>query len=162
MLSIRSFRPTRCAALVAVGLLSFGALAACGSSSSPAASTSTPAHAGSTTSPTAAPLPYVPIHEVFSAPGRCREDGSTLEMMDCFLHQVVTADTTVDTLQKQRFDQAPASTRVTLLGDDATWLKGRQTTCSRNLTGGTIDRVTTAQCLLRVSQARIKQLQAAA
>jgi uncharacterized protein YecT (DUF1311 family) len=104
---------------------------------------------------------YRPIVELFSTPGRCDPAGNTLEMTACLLKQVQKADHTVDSLQRNRFEQAADAEQAALLADDATWLKGRTTTCAANRTGGSIDQITAADCLLKISKARVTALTAA-
>ena len=148
--------------LPALLLVSGLALAGC---SSTAVGSATPAPATSTspaTTPAAEPsgsaLHYVKIVEPFSTPGRCKADGNTLEMTACLLKQVQAADQRVDSLQRKRFEQADPGDRADLLADDAKWLKQRVTTCSANRTGGTIDQINAADCLLTAGQTRAKAL----
>jgi uncharacterized protein YecT (DUF1311 family) len=106
---------------------------------------------------------YRPVAEPFSPPGTCNSNGSTLEMTACVLEQVVDVDSSVDQLQLDRFELAPASKQAALLADDAKWSKHRSATCNATATsGGTLDQLTVAQCLLKVGQARVKALKKAA
>jgi uncharacterized protein YecT (DUF1311 family) len=104
---------------------------------------------------------YVKIAEPFSAPGpRCTHTDTTLSISACLLVRVVRVDHTVDALQKDRFDRARTTkTKKARLADDAKWLKARGTTCAAaGDSGGTIDQITTAQCLLDNSKQRANSL----
>jgi uncharacterized protein YecT (DUF1311 family) len=101
---------------------------------------------------------YLPLVEPFSAPASCDENGNTLEMTGCVLQQVMDVDSTVDNLQRERFERAPQSERPKILAEDARWLKGRSTACAKVAKGGSIDQVNIAQCLLRASQNRVETL----
>jgi uncharacterized protein YecT (DUF1311 family) len=104
-------------------------------------------------------LKYVKIVEPFSAPGRCRTGGTTIEMTACVLKQVVDVDYTVDVLQRQQFEYGISTAeRKADLRDDANWLTKRTKTCSANLTGGSNDQIIETQCLLKVSKARVAGL----
>jgi uncharacterized protein YecT (DUF1311 family) len=71
----------------------------------------------------------------------------------------VDVDYTVDVLQRQRFEYSTsAAERKADLRDDANWLANRTKTCSANQTGGSIDQITQAGCLLKVSKARVASL----
>jgi uncharacterized protein YecT (DUF1311 family) len=105
-------------------------------------------------------LHYVEIVEPFGSPGRCDEGGDTREMTACILQKVVEADYTVDVLQRQQFAYSISKeVQEELLRENARWLAQRTTTCSVNDTGGSIDQLTAAQCLLEASQARVAELQ---
>lgn len=106
-------------------------------------------------------LKYLPIKEVFSTPvGRCDDDGTTIEMANCFLVKVVRTDHKIDALQKQRFDRAKTThTRKTVLKDDAGWLKHRRAEVRKVDTGGTLDTVLQAQKTLELSKKRLNALQ---
>jgi uncharacterized protein YecT (DUF1311 family) len=104
-------------------------------------------------------LKYVKIVEPFGTPGRCKEDGTTIEMTACILKKVVDVDYTVDVLQRQRFGYAPSlADRKAALRNDANWLAKRTKTCSANPSGGSMDQITQAACLLKVSKARVASL----
>ena len=121
----------------------------------PASTTRSPARA----SAPGAGLRYVEIVEPFGRPGPCQADGTTVEMTACILHEVVEVDYTVDGLQRQRFAYSTsAAERKADLRDDARWLAGRTKTCSKNLTGGSMDQLNEAQCLLDVSKSRVESL----
>jgi uncharacterized protein YecT (DUF1311 family) len=104
-------------------------------------------------------LKYKKIVEPFGKPGRCDPAGNTVEMTACILKQVVAVDHTVDVLQAQKFQYGTSPTEAEDdLRDDANWLAKRTKTCSTKGTGGSIDQITAAQCLLRAGKARVKSL----
>jgi uncharacterized protein YecT (DUF1311 family) len=107
-------------------------------------------------------LTYLPLVEPFSSPGTCKQDGNTLEMTACVLHQVVAVDVSVDRLQRRRFEHAPSRAQQEAdLRDDAHWLKDRTRTAASKPTGGTIDQILEAQTLLRISKQRVSFLASA-
>jgi uncharacterized protein YecT (DUF1311 family) len=80
-------------------------------------------------------------------------------MTACILKKVVDVDYTVNVLQQQRFGYAISTAdRKADLRDDANWLAKRTKTCSAQLSGGSSDQITEAQCLLKVSTARVSSL----
>jgi uncharacterized protein YecT (DUF1311 family) len=104
-------------------------------------------------------LKYVKIVEPFGSPGPCQAVDTTIETTACFLQQVVKVDYTVDVLQRQRFEYGTSEAEQKAeLRDDASWLAERTKTCSANLSGGSIDQITEAQCLLKVSRDRVADL----
>jgi uncharacterized protein YecT (DUF1311 family) len=117
--------------------------------------------------PTSAPAPtgdglkYLPIKEVFRTPvGPCDDDGTTIEMANCFLVKVVGTDRKIDALQQQRFNRASSTkARAAVLKDDATWLKHRRAEVRKVGTGGTLDTVLQAQKTLELSEKRLNVLQ---
>ncbi len=116
---------------------------------------------GPSTSPTSvapADLRYVKIREPFSRPGECVDDGSTLEMTACVLEQVIDVDSTIDALQVKRFERARVSQRPGILVEYARWLKDRTRDCAAGGSGGSIDQINAAQCLLKASQERVETL----
>lgn len=125
----------------------------------PAAATKKSARPATHTEPPSAALHYVKIVEPFSSPGRCYASGTTIEMTACILRKVVEVDHTVDVLQNQKFfySISKADQKATLR-DNARWLTQRTKTCSENRTGGSIDQITAAECLLKAGQARVASL----
>jgi len=104
-------------------------------------------------------LHYALIKEPFSAPGQCDLGGTTVDIADCYLKQVVRTDKEIDVLQKQRFEYAPTTKdRKADLKDDAEWLAGRLAKVQKINTGGSIDRITQAQLTLKLSQDRLHAL----
>ena len=153
------FIPLRSIA-VPVALLGFGGAALSMGGASAIASAVTPnAHVALTSAMSSVSPNYVKIVEPFSTPGRCTSAPTTLAMTFCLENRVVRVDQTVNTLQRDRFNRAKTKTaKQVLLNDDAHWLKTRRTTCAANQTGGTIDQINDAQCLLNGSKARANKL----
>ncbi len=142
------------ALIASTGLLALGVAAA--TFAGPAAMASAATRSGSTPSPH-----YVKIAEPFSAPGpTCTKDDTTLAISSCILVRVVRVDHTVNALQKDRFDRARTSkAKKALLAKDAKWNAARVKGCAAaGHTGGTIDRITEAQCLLKSSKHRAIRL----
>jgi uncharacterized protein YecT (DUF1311 family) len=143
------------ALIASTGLLALGVAAA--TFAGPAAlASAAPNTSGASTS-----LHYVKIAEPFSAPGRtCTKDDTTLAISSCILVRVVRVDGTVNALQHDRFDRASTTkARKALLVSDAKWNKARIKSCAAAAhTGGTIDRITEAQCLLKSSKHRANKL----
>jgi len=142
-------------------------LGACGSSTSggliPVAATSpvagTRAEAPADDAKKTTTLKYVKIVEPFGKPGRCDEGGATSEMTACVLKKVVDVDHTVDVLQRQRFEYGTTTdARRASLRDDANWLAKRTETCSADPSGGSLDQITRAACLLKAGKARVTAL----
>jgi uncharacterized protein YecT (DUF1311 family) len=126
---------------------------------SSAAKKKSPARSAAPAPKKAADLKYVKIVEPFGSPGRCDEGGTTIEMTACVLKKVVDVDYTVDVLQRQRFGYGISTAdRQASLRDDANWLAKRTKKCSANPSGGSMDQITQAQCLLKVSKARVAAL----
>jgi uncharacterized protein YecT (DUF1311 family) len=125
----------------------------------PSSSASAPAGAPTSTSVAPADLRYVAIVEPFSAPGTCAENGNTVELTNCVLEQIEDVDSTVDSLQLARFEKAPGKQRASILKEYATWLAGRTSSCRAKATsGGSIDQITAAQCMLKGSKDRVQTL----
>lgn len=106
-------------------------------------------------------LEYQPIEEPFGTPvGACDPAGTTIEMTNCYLEQVVEADQAIDVLQNQRFTYALSTEdRQAYLEDDAEWLAGRLAEVRKIDSGGTLDMVTQAQKTLELSEDRLASLQ---
>lgn len=125
----------------------------------PATQSTTSPRSARTGTKKSADLEYVKIVEPFGTPGRCDPAGTTIEMTACILKKVVDVDYTVDALQAQRSRYGTSANEGERdLRDDAQWLAKRTKTCSAHPSGGTIDQITQAQCLLKVSKARVRSL----
>jgi uncharacterized protein YecT (DUF1311 family) len=161
----------------AVSVTAIGLLAGCHSSSSSAAAgsaTATASTAGAATaSSTASSSPssaiaFVPVTEPFdpghpartmSAPSSCGDQNTTLAMEQCFENKTETADAAIDAVQQASFAGASAAQQAAINADDSGWLAARKTVCAMAYqTGGTIDGVNIASCLLDESTARLDAL----
>ena len=142
-------------------------LAGCGSSGSsgspgPAASSS-PAAAGGTAS--AATASFVSIVEPFdpghparaeSAPASCGAQSTAIEIERCYQAKTENVDAQIDVAQSARYSSAAPAERKTILAQDSAWLASRAPVCAAAFsTGGTIDGVSAAACLLDESSARL-------
>jgi uncharacterized protein YecT (DUF1311 family) len=142
-------------------------LAGCGSSgsaSSPGtAASSSPAAAGGTAS--AATAAFVGIVEPFdpghparaeSAPASCGGQSTAIEVERCYQAKTENVDAQIDVAQSARYSSAAPAERKTILTQDSAWLAARAPVCAAAFnTGGTIDGISAAACLLDESSARL-------
>ena len=177
----------RAAALLAAGAAA-ALLAGCSSAGSPASSStagsagatasasaastaSASTASASTASASAAPsvkVAFVPITEPFdpghparpvAAPASCVGETTTLAIEQCFGDKTETADAAIDAVRQASFAAAGAAQQAADNRDDTAWLAARGTVCAKAYqTGGTIDGINTASCLLDESTARLDSL----
>ena len=175
-------------ALAAVSAAAIGLLAGCsGSSATPGtavpATTGATAGAGATaiagatvsaansevaTGAAAAAVAFVPVTEPFdpghparvsSAPTNCGGQGTTLAIEQCYEAKTENADAAIDAVRQASFASASAAQRATINSDDKGWLAARAPVCDKAYqTGGTIDGINIASCLLDESTARLDGL----
>lgn len=161
----------RGAALLATGAVAAVAalLAGCSSAGSPAAAgTTAAASAASTASASAAPsvkVAFLPITEPFdpghparavAAPASCAGQTSTLDIEQCLEHKTETADAAIDAIRQASFAAAGTAQQAADNRDDSAWLAARGPVCAKAYqTGGTIDGINAASCLLDESTARL-------
>jgi uncharacterized protein YecT (DUF1311 family) len=170
------------AAVAAIGLL-----AGCGGSSTtpgtPAtastsaasigatAGTGATASAASTAAATGAPstaVAFVPVTEPFdpghparptSGAANCGSQDTTLAIEQCYEAKTETADAAIDAVRQASFASASAGQQATINADDSGWLAARAAVCAKAYqTGGTIDGINIAGCLLDESAARLDAL----
>jgi uncharacterized protein YecT (DUF1311 family) len=142
-------------------------LVGCGSSGSsgspgPAASSS-PAAAGGSAS--AATVAFVSIVEPFDpghparaepAPASCGGQSTAIEIERCYQAKTENVDAQIDVAQSARYSSAAPAEHKTILAQDGAWLASRAPVCAAAFnTGGTIDGVSAAACLLDESSARL-------
>jgi uncharacterized protein YecT (DUF1311 family) len=170
--------------LAAASVTAIGLLAGCHSSSASAgggttatatAATNATARTAASTATTAAATPapssaiaFVPVTEPFdpghparavSSPANCGAQATTLTIEQCFEDKTETVDAGIDTVQQASFATASAAQRATINAEDNGWLAARTTVCAKAYqTGGTIDGINVAGCLLDESTARIDAL----
>jgi uncharacterized protein YecT (DUF1311 family) len=150
-------------ALCGVGLA--GMLAGCsssGSSGGAGAGTSRPTTV-TKNDPGAAAASFVSIVEPFdpghparteTAPASCGQ-GSTLVIEKCYETMTENVDAEIDTAQSAKYASATASGRAAILSQDSAWLAARGPVCDAAFSsGGTIDGISVAACLLDESNAR--------
>jgi uncharacterized protein YecT (DUF1311 family) len=155
----------RAAALSALAAL----LAACSSSGSAtsAATSASPGATGTggTASASAAAASFVNIVEPFdpghparseTAPASCGSQTTTIAIEQCYQIMTENADVQIDGVQSARYASASAAERATILAQDSAWLAARGPVCAAAFnTGGTIDGISAAACLLDESNARL-------
>ncbi len=144
-------------------------LAACGSSGS-ATSAATSAGPGATgtggtASASAAAASFVNIVEPFdpghparfeAAPASCGNQATTIGIEQCFQTKTENVDVQIDVAQSARYASAPTAGRAAILAQDSAWLAARGPVCAAAYnTGGTIDGISAAACLLDESNARL-------
>jgi uncharacterized protein YecT (DUF1311 family)/predicted small lipoprotein YifL len=142
-------------------------LAGCGSSgsaSSPgtAASSSPAAAEGSASAATAAFVgivePFDPGHpaRAESVPASCGGQSTAIEIERCYQAKTENVDAQIDVAQSARYSSAAPAERKTILAQDSAWLAARAPVCAAAFnTGGTIDGISAAACLLDESSARL-------
>ena len=147
-----------------------GLLAACsssGSTGSAGTSTSPPA-AGTSTGSGSAPAaaasfvdivePFDPGHPARTepAPATCGGQATTIAIEQCYQTRTENVDVQIDVAQSARYAAASAAGRSTILAQDSAWLAAREAVCAVAFnTGGTIDGISAAACLLDESNARL-------
>jgi uncharacterized protein YecT (DUF1311 family) len=152
-----------------VGVISLAA--GCGSSS-PGSSASVPVSTSTfsavATSPASAAgfisivEPFDPGHPAMlkPAPASCGSQPSTLTMEQCFDTKTENTDFEIDAVQQGKYAAASAAGKAAILAQDKAWLNARGPVCSVAFnTGGTLDIVEIASCLLDESTARLWAVQ---
>ncbi len=170
-------------AVAAASAVAIGLLAGCNSASSSAGTsttqgtTATASAAGSASSAagtaTAAPggpsastsSAFVPITEPFdpghaaramSAPASCAGQQTTLAIEQCYDAKTETADAAIDAAQQASFATGTVAQQTAMNAADKAWLAVRPAVCAKAYnTGGTIDGINIATCLLDESTARL-------
>ena len=154
----------------AMCLAVISALAGCGGSApasgSSAAAAPAAASAAATSSATAsavAAAAFVPIVEPFDpghparnkpAPASCGGQSTTLAIEQCYEARTENADAAIDAVQMARYRSGSPAQKAAILAEDRTWLAARQPVCARAFhSGGTIDGINAAGCLLAESTA---------
>ena len=143
-------------------------LAGCGSSGSsgspgPAASSSQVAAGGTASAATVSSFvsivePFDPGHpaRAESAPARCGGQSTAIEIERCYQAKTENVDAQSDIAQSARYSSAAPAARKTILTQDSAWLAARAPVCAAAFnTGGTIDGISAAACLLDESSARL-------
>ena len=166
-----AMRHTRRKALLvpAVALVVLGVpLAGCGSSGSsgspgPAASSSQVAAGGTASAVTASSFvsivePFDPGHPARAepAPASCGGQSTAIEIERCYQAKTENVDAQIDVAQSARYSSAAPAERKTIVAQDSAWLAARAPVCAAAFnTGGTIDGISAAACLLDESSARL-------
>ena len=161
----------RCVARAAVlaaliGLTAAGCGSSGSSSSSPSTSPATTSASGRPSTPAATTVPpFAAIVEPFDpghpaqakpSPADCGSQPSTLAIEQCYESETETTDAQIDTVQQGLYNSASSSAKSTILAQDSAWLAARGPVCQAAFnTGGTIDGISIAVCLLDESTARL-------
>ena len=158
--------PARAAVFAAlIGL----AAAGCGGSSSSGSTGPSPATASSASQPAASTVtttpPFAAIVEPFdpghpaqarTSPADCGSQPSTLAIEQCYEAQTETTDVQIDSVQQAAYNSASSAAQAAIVAQDAAWLAARGPVCKAAFnTGGTIDGISIAACLLDESTARL-------
>ena len=149
-----------------------GLAAGCGSSSSSSGSgtgsatthPSSPPSAHATSAPPFAAIvePFDPGHpaRTRTGPAGCGSQSSTLAIEQCYEIQTENTDAQIDTVQQGFYNTAPlVSVKTAIVAEDSAWLAARGPVCKAAFnTGGTVDGISVAACLLDESTARLDGL----
>jgi uncharacterized protein YecT (DUF1311 family) len=163
-------------AMMAVSVAAIGLLAGCHGSGSPGAvaattsgaPTASPVNSAAASPAASAAVAFVPVTELFdpghpahamSASASCGDQDTTVAIEQCFEAKTETADAAIDATRQASFAGAAATQRAAINADDSGWLAARRTVCATAYqTGGTIDGINIAACLLDESTARLDAL----
>jgi uncharacterized protein YecT (DUF1311 family) len=143
--------------------------AGCGSSpssgSGAGAAATAPAGATASSAPAASVAGFADIVEPFDpghparikpAPASCGSQSSTLTIEQCYEAKTENTDAQIDAVQEGKYAAASSAGKATILAQDLAWLNARAPVCTVAFdTGGTIDGVETAACLLDESTSRL-------
>jgi uncharacterized protein YecT (DUF1311 family) len=148
-----------------------GAPAGAGATSSTEATASTGATSGAAsttvaTGASSAAVAFVPVTEPFDpghparvgpAAANCGAQDTTLAIEQCYEAKTENADAEIDALRHGSFARAgSAAQRAAINADESGWLAARGPVCDKAYqTGGTIDGINIASCLLDESTARL-------
>ena len=155
------------AVALAVGAVLAVSLAGCassGSAGSPGtAASSGPAASGTVSAAAAASFvsivePFDPGHPARAepAPASCGGQSTAIEIERCYQAKTENVDAQIDVAQSARYSSASPAERKTILAQDSAWLTARAAVCAAAFnTGGTIDGISAAACLLDESSARL-------
>jgi uncharacterized protein YecT (DUF1311 family) len=149
-----------------IGLTAAGCGSSGSSSSSPSTSPATTSPSGRPSAPAATTVPpFAAIVEPFdpghpaqakNSPADCGSQPSTLAIEQCYEASTENTDAQIDTVQQGLYDSASSSAKSTILAQDGAWLAARGPVCQAAFnTGGTIDGISIAACLLDESTARL-------
>ena len=149
-----------------VGVVSLAA----GCSSSSSSSSSSGGAGAATTTPASSPAtgstagfvgivePFDPGHpaRIMPAPASCGSQSSTLTIEQCYDTKTENTDAQIDAVQQAKYAAASAADKATILAQDQAWLNARAPVCIVAFnTGGTLDKVEIASCLLDESTSRL-------
>jgi uncharacterized protein YecT (DUF1311 family) len=152
---------------------------AAGCSSSSSSSTASSGSTGSAAASSAAATPQVTpeslpssalIVEPFdpghaararTGPADCGSQSSTLAIEQCYEIKTENADAQINTAAQLLYRNAPAGLRTAIVAENVAWLAAREPVCQAAYkTGGTIDGINVAACLLDESTAKLDAIKA--
>ncbi|HMD23658.1 MAG TPA: lysozyme inhibitor LprI family protein, partial [Streptosporangiaceae bacterium] len=91
-----------------------------------------------------------------SSPADCGSQPSTLAIEQCYEASTENTDAQIDTVQQGLYNTGSSSAKSAILAQDSLWLAARGPVCQAAFnTGGTIDGISIAACLLDESTARL-------
>jgi uncharacterized protein YecT (DUF1311 family) len=165
---VSGIRVGQVAAAAAAAVLA-GSLAACGATSGSAAGSSPSAASVAASSASAvasaSAAPFVSIVEPFDpghpakygpAPASCGGQTTTLAIEQCYQAKTENTDAAIDAAQLAHYNSGSPAERSSILASDSAWLAARQPVCALAYhSGGTIDGINVAACLLDESTARL-------
>jgi uncharacterized protein YecT (DUF1311 family) len=105
--------------------------------------------------------PFDPGHAARTAPdpGNCGNQQTTLGMEQCYETKTENADAKIDAAQLASYQSASPAQQAAIQAQDRAWLAARGPVCSAAFkTGGSIDVVNIASCLVDESTARLDAL----
>ncbi len=153
--------------LAAAGCSSSGSTTGSGTTSSAQApgaipATSPSAHPTSASAFAATVEPFDPGHpaRTRTGPADCPGQASTVTIVQCYEIKTENLDVQIDAVQQANYQLAPLnSVKAAIVAEDQAWLAARGPVCSAAFhTGGTIDQISVAACLLDESTARLNAL----
>ena len=152
-------RRRRGPASAATGAALIALLAGCGGTSPSAGSeVKSKAVAASPAGFTGIVEPFDPGHPAKAQPaqGNCYGQPSTVDIEHCFQRKIENTDAEIDAVQRSKFAAASPAGRTAILAQDKAWLNAREPVCAVAFnSGGTIDGIKLAACLLDESTARL-------
>jgi uncharacterized protein YecT (DUF1311 family) len=164
-------RHRRQAALTALATAVIASLAACSSPSSGDPGATAGASSPSSTA-SASTVAFVPVVEPFDPghparmrpdPGNCDNQQTTIGIEQCFETKTENADAQIDAARLASFQSSSSAQQIAINGQDRAWLAEREPVCAVAYnTGGTIDGIDIASCLLDESTARLDGVTATA
>jgi uncharacterized protein YecT (DUF1311 family) len=149
-----------------IGLTAAGCGSSGSSSSSPSTSPATTSPSGrasaavaTTVPPFAAVIePFDPGHpaQARTAPADCGSQPSTLAIEQCYEAKTESTDAQIDAVQQGLYNSASSSAKLAIVAQGSAWLAARGPVCQAAFdTGGSIDGISIAACLLDESTARL-------
>jgi uncharacterized protein YecT (DUF1311 family) len=105
--------------------------------------------------------PFDPGHPAQGkrAPAACGGQSSTLAIEQCYEAKTEDADAAIDAIQLARYQKGVPAQEAAIAAGDRAWLSAREPVCEQAFhSGGTIDGINAASCLLDESTARLDAL----